>query len=452
MLINSFSIVMLVKVSEELTQPKLESDCADGAAKQTDSDSKSTTAADAQPKAKDVGEPAKQPENVAPTTESMPAPNEASTQPLCRPVPDRLQQIGIELAYKVQTRYHLDAVMHLTRAEQYDIIGLATHLHALYSQTCQSPGRQHTVEVLGLNNNMQFFMDLIQKEQRLQAQRQLASPGTKYKSPVLSYAVDMVDCCVRHCEQLDYLIEHGQNIFELAKNHETFEPSVSAVLQELFVFLKPSEAIHIFAYDNITPLVEVITRSMEYITTFPGDLIMGLRILRHLAIGSNSKAFRSSQTEELKHRFVTLQFYAADGVQTIMQILEKLCSYFEQPGLHTPALMTLQGLHCCQIILPALQVLRAMLSFAIQCRDTEFKDLTAIDHLMKAYFLLHYFPAGSQAAQAIAEAKQEIIQIFLAYTQPNELDEESLHKSLWTQMIREILKNIDGPSTVLPGA
>lgn len=441
-----------MKVSEELTQPKLETESVDAADKQAINDSASTTMSETQSKAKDTEEPAKQSEKVASSQESTPARHEASTQPLRRPLLHRLQQIGVELAYKVQTRYHLDAVMHLTRAEQYDIIRLATHLHALYSQTCQSPGRQHTVEVIGLNNNMQFFMDLIQKEQRLQAQRQLASPGTKYKSPVLSYAVDMVDCCVRHCEQLDYLIEHGQNIFELAKNHETFEPSVSAVLQELFVFLKPSEAIHIFAYDNITPLVEVITRSMEYITTFPGDLIMGLRILRHLAIGSDSKAFRSSQTEELKHRFVTLQFYTADGVQTIIQILEKLCSYFEQPGLHTPALMTLQGLHCCQIILPALQVLRAMLSFAIKCRDAEFKDLTAIDHLMKAYFLLHYFPAGSQAAQAIAEAKHEIIQIFLAYTQPNEQDEESLHKSLWTQMIREILKNIDGPSTFLPGA
>ncbi|XP_011190930.2 protein virilizer isoform X2 [Zeugodacus cucurbitae] len=436
-----------MKVSEEATQPKPESDSVADAIKKTENDGTPTTKADAQPKTKDTEEPAMQLETAALTKESTPA----TTQTLRRPLLHRLQQIGVELAYKVQTRYHLDAVMYLTRAEQYDIINLATHLHALYSQTCQSHGRQHTVEVIGMNNNMQFFMDLIQKEQRLQAQRQLASPGTKYKSPVLSYAVDMVDCCVRHCEQLDYLIEHGQNIFELAKNHETFEPSVSAVLQELFVFLKPSEAIHIFAYDNITPLVEVITRSMEYITTFPGDLIMGLRILRHLAIGSNSKAFRSSQTEELKHRFVTLQFYAADGVQTIMQILEKLCSYFEQPGLHTPALMTLQGLHCCQIILPALQVLRAMLSFAIQCRDAEFKDLTAIDHLMKAYFLLHYYPAGSQAAPAIAEAKQEIIQIFLAYTQPNEQDEESLHKSLWTQMIREILKNIDGPSTFIPG-
>ncbi|KAM7345518.1 VIR_N domain-containing protein [Cochliomyia hominivorax] len=363
-----------------------------------------------------------------------------------------LEKLAIELAYKIQTRYHLDAIVYYsTISETYDSIALANHLHALYSQTCNASGRQHTVEVLGLNKQMQVFMDLIKQEQRLQAQRQLTSPGAKYKSPVLSYAVDMVDCCVRYCENLDYLIEFGTRILELAKNHETFEPSVSAVLQEMFVYLKPLEAINIFAYDDITPLVEVITRSLEYITTFPGDLIMGLRILRHLSIGPATKIFKSADTEELKHRYVALQFYAADGMQTLMHILEKLCAYFEQPGLHTPALMTIQGVHCCQIILPTLQIMREMLSFAIQCRDVEFKDLTAIDHLMRTYYLMHYFPVTSPAASEVEKAKFEIVQTLLAYTQPNEQDEELLHKSLWTQMIREILKNIDGPSTFIPG-
>ncbi|XP_011291101.1 protein virilizer [Musca domestica] len=365
---------------------------------------------------------------------------------------DQFIKLGIELSYKVQTRYHLDAIIfYSTVAEPYDAATLAGHLHAIYSQTCNADGRQYTVEVIGLNNQLHVFMDLIKQEQRLQAQRQLSSPGAKYKSPVLSYAVDMVDCCVRYCENLDYLIEFGKRILELAKNHETFEPSVSAVLQELFVYLKPIEVTNIFSYDDITPLVEVITRSMEYVTTFPGDLIMGLRILRHLAIGPFSRLYKSADTEELKHRYVALQFYAADGIQTLLQILEKLCAYFEQPGLHTPSLMTIQGIHCCQIILPTLQILREMLSFAIQCRDAEFKDLTAIDHLMRTYYLMHYFPSNSPAAAEVEKSKHEIIQTLLAYTQPNEQHEELLHKSLWTQMIREILKNIDSPSTFIPG-
>lgn len=376
--------------------------------------------------------------------------------PVLRPILPRLARLGIELAYKMQTRYHLDAIVFTAAAPEYDTIKLATHMHAIYSQTCDPSGRQHTIEVLGMNNNLKIFMDLIKKEQRLQSQRQLSSPGTKYKSPVLSYAVDMVDACVRYCEQLDYLIEHGPVILELAKNHETFEPSVSAVLQEMYVYMKPLEAINVLIYDDIMPLVEVIGRSLEYLTTFPGDLIMALRILRYLVTSKTStpaghKPIRYVGTEELKHRFVALQLYAADGVQLLIQIMERLCTYFEQPGTHAPALMTIQGVHCCQIMLPALQILRELLTYAIQCRNGTFKDLTAIDHLVKVYFLLYYYPTRCQAGAEVEQCKLEVVHSLLAYTQPHEQDEESLHKSLWTQMIREVLKNIDGPANFIPG-
>lgn len=370
------------------------------------------------------------------------------TVPFLRPILPRLARLGIELAYKMQTRYHLDAIVFTAAAPEYDTIKLATHMHSIYSQTCDPSGRQHTIEVLGMNNNLKIFMDLIKKEQRLQS--------VKYKSPVLSYAVDMVDACVRYCEQLEYLIEHGAVILELAKNHETFEPSVSAVLQEMYVYMKPLEAINVLIYDDIMPLVEVIGRSLEYLTTFPGDLIMALRILRYLVTSKTStpaghKPVRYVGTEELKHRFVALQLYAADGVQLVIQIIERLCTYFDQPKTHAPALMTIQGVHCCQIMLPGLQILRELLTYAIQCRNGSFKDLTAIDHLVKVYFLLYYYPTRCQAAAEVEQCKLEVVHSLLAYTQPHEQDEESLHKSLWTQMIREVLKNIDGPSHFIPG-
>ncbi|KAH8356304.1 hypothetical protein KR200_006556 [Drosophila serrata] len=387
-----------------------------------------------------------------PTPAPIPAIQALRPRPILRPVLPRLARLGIEMSYKVQTRYHLDAIVYAAAAPEYDAVKIATHMHAIYSQTCDPAGRQHTVEVLGLNNNLKIFMDLIKKEQRLQTQRQLSSPGMKYKSPVLSYAVDMVDACVRYCEQLDYLIEHGAVILELAKNHETFEPSVSAVLQEMYVYMKPLEAINVFVYDDIMPLVEVIGRSLDYLTTFPGDLIMALRILRYLSISKPILGQKPpAVTEELKHRFVALQLYAADGVQLCIQIMERLCAYFEQPGAHAPALMTIQGVHCCQIMLPTLQILRELLTYAILCRDGTYKDLTAIDHIVKVYYLLYYYPTRCQAGVEVEQCKMEVVQTLLAYTQPNEQDEESLHKSLWTLMIREVLKNIDGPAHFIPG-
>ncbi|XP_055371185.1 protein virilizer [Condylostylus longicornis] len=357
-----------------------------------------------------------------------------------------IQKLGVEIAFKVQTRYHIDAITN--NPTNVDI--LCEHLHALYSQTCSHYGRVHTTEVLGFSGtNLIPFLNLIEKERKIQAKRQLDSPGAKYKSPVLSYSVDLLDVFVRNCANLDYLIDHGQILLDFVKNHDVFEPSVSAVLQEMAVYLKPLELIDNFSYGgDINALSDLIKRSIEYITTFPGDLIMVLRILKHLTLGNVRDSF--GETKELKLKYVLLQFYSADGVVTFLNILEKLNNYFEQPGLHGPTLMTIQGVHTCQVLLPVVQILREMLTFVIECRDTSFKDVTAIEHLMKTYFLMHYFPERSQAYDDAQKIRAEIIKIFLAYTQPNE--DEHIRGSLWTQMIREVLKCIrSGPSTFIPG-
>lgn len=70
------------------------------------------------------------------------------------------------------------------------------HLHSLYSQTCNYPGRNHTVN--------------IEKERKIQD-----SPGFKYN--------------------LEYLIDHGHVLLDLVKNHEIFESSVSAGRKWLFI-------------------------------------------------------------------------------------------------------------------------------------------------------------------------------------------------------------------------
>uniref|UniRef100_A0A1A9ZP79 Uncharacterized protein n=1 Tax=Glossina pallidipes TaxID=7398 RepID=A0A1A9ZP79_GLOPL len=109
---------------------------------------------------------------------------------------------------------------------------------------------------------------------------------------------------------------------KLAKNHDAFEPFVSAVLQEMFIYLKPLETQNIFAYNDIGSLIEVINRSLEYVTTFPGDLIMGLRILKLLAISRNKQVYKSAETQALKHPYVALQFYVAGGLQVLIRVLE----------------------------------------------------------------------------------------------------------------------------------
>lgn len=349
--------------------------------------------------------------------------------------------LGIEIAFKIQTIYHLEAIVNVT-----DVNELIDQLHNFYSLTFSSLGKSHVVEIICMENNLIPLLKLIENERK---------SGVKCKSPVLSYSVDLIDCAVRNCTKIDFLQQNCSNLFDLVKNHEIFEPSVSAMLQEMAVYLKPLEIPNVFSYNDITPLCDLIKRSIEFITTFPGDLIMGLRIIKNLGISEFDDEENGEKSEhlELKYKFVILQFYSADGVSTILSILEKLTNFFEQPAIHAPSLASTQGVLTTNILLPAMQILRKMLTYVIQCRNTLFNDLTAIEPILKVFNLMYNVPVNSPARDDANKVQQEVIKTLLAYTQPPEgVNTESVHKSLWTQMICEVVKYIlIGPFTFIPG-
>lgn len=356
--------------------------------------------------------------------------------------------LGIEIAFKIQSIYYLEAIINIT-----DVNDLIDHLHNFYSLTCSALGKSHVVDIICMDSNIIPLLNLIESERKSETNRQ-GSPGVKCKSPVLSYAVDLVDCAIRNCSNLEFLQQNGSILFDLVKNHEIFEPSVSAMLQEMAVYLKPLEIPNVFSYNDITPLCELIKRSIEFITTFPGDLIMGLRIIKSLGISPDDEDnCEKSEHLELKYKFVILQFYSADGVSTIISILDKLTNFFEQPAIHAPSLASSQGVLTTHILLPAMQILRKMLTYVIQCRNTLFNDLTAIEPILKVFNLMYNVPINSPARDDANKVQQEVIKTLLAYTQPPEgVNTESVHKSLWTQMIHEVVKYVlIGPFTFIPG-
>lgn len=335
-----------------------------------------------------------------------------------------------------------------------DVNLLVDELHLFYSLACSNTGRPFVVETITMDSNIIPLINIIESERKSENNRQ-DSPGVKCKSPALSYAVDLVDCTVRNCSNLEFLENYGMILLDFVKNHEIFEPSVSAMFQEMSVYLKPLEIPNVFAYSDIVPVCELIKRSIEFITTFPGDLIMALRIIRHLGISPYNDEDRVPEHAELKFKYIILQFYSLDGIATIMSILDKLTSYFEQPGIHSATLGSIQGVQTTHILLPAVQILRKMLTYVIQCRNVQFKDITAVEILLKTYILMYHIPLGSNGYRDAQCVQQEVIKTFLAYTQPLPLDgvdTDSVHKSLWTQMLSEIIKyTLTGPHTFLPG-
>lgn len=369
---------------------------------------------------------------------------------------------------------------------------LTDYFHALYSLAVADNqiARSHVIETITMNSNVITILKKIENEKKklnatpstpaaTDASKNVAenAAATK-KSPILSYAIDLIDLTIRYATtNLEYLRQHGSVLLNLTKSHDQFDDAnISQILQDLAIFLKPLQIQNVFSCDNITQLCETIKRSMEFITTFPGDLIMALRIIRYLSMPDTAtyndgtdfidtfgdagatnklKLPKEQHQVELKYKFVILQFYSADGISTCIQIFDKLTAYFAQPAVHVAMLGSAQGQMLTQILLPTIEILRKMLTYVIDCRNTEFKDLTAIEPLLKAYTLVSYIPGQSIAASDAHLIQNEIIKTLMAYTQPTPIegvDTESVQKSLWTQMIGELCKYImSGPYTVLPG-
>ncbi|KFB37241.1 hypothetical protein ZHAS_00004457 [Anopheles sinensis] len=385
---------------------------------------------------------------------------------------NRSQLLGLEMAYKLQALYHLDAMastkMLSLRGSGCSSVNLLQNvdelvlerdvlvdsLQSLYHLACGS-GKRYVVEVLLMEQNLALLLDLVEVEKRTLSKEDCSSPSVKHKSPIISYCVDLLDIVVRFAEAVGYLAQHGPALLNLVKQHEQFEPSVSATLQELAVYLKPLELHDLFAYVDIAPLVELMKRSLEYVTAFPGDLITALRLVRLLGIPPYDDYDQPMGHAEFKFKYTLLQFYSTDGQAILMSILEKLNHYFDQPAIHASSLASHQGVLLTQMLSPLVYILRKLVTDLIECRNTEFRDLTLIEPLLRTYALMQSVPPTAPASADARQVQKEIIRILLAYTQPTPaegLDTNNIHRSLWTQMVGELVRfTLSGPNYFIPG-
>lgn len=398
----------------------------------------------------------------------------------------RMHRIGMEISFKLRALYCLKAIADVNFNDESREELLVQHFHCLYSLAVVDGfiGRRHVVDIITTGDNIIIILKQIEHEKRLielnTANSELASAIPK--GPILNYAVDLIELTIRYANRnIEYLKSHGQILLNLVKSYESFDSSISQKLQDLIIYLKPLENTQIFAYDNISISCETIRRNLDFVTTFPGDVITSLRIARHLAIPDTStfdsgsdfvdmfgdasalKTFplntnlpKMEQHQlELKYKYAVLQFYSADGISTCVSILDKITTYFAQPSVHSATLSTNQGVLMTQILLPTMELLRKMLTYVIDCRNTEFKDFTAIEPMLKTYSLVNIISSQSIVAEEAQLIQSEIIRALMAYTLPtptNGVDTESVHKSLWTQMIAELCKYImNGPSTFMSG-
>lgn len=275
------------------------------------------------------------------------------------------------------------------------------------------------------------------------------------KSPGRSYVVDLIIMTVKYSDHVPFIQKYTREILDIIAKDNTGE------LNEIVPWLKPVENQTAFAYDDISLLCEIVKKNVDNVTSLSGELITAVRVLKYLGIPPREKDLVTPFTDcmefcELKYRCVILQLFSLEGVTHLTAAIQKLCDNYEQPALHGARLIGRQGLSLTSFILPAIQLIRRVLTNVIKCRNTEFKDLTTISVLLQTYTLMQAIPINAHAHSEAQRVCRDIIETLLAYTQPvspeTSSETEALNKSLWTLMMSEVLKYvITSPHTFMSG-
>lgn len=341
-------------------------------------------------------------------------------------------QLGLHLAHRLYVLNLMDNFQYKWQIEQMadiDNTQLLDIFSAMYSLSFTILGRQSITHVLSRGDIIKPFLKTLQFSHNTGRERR--------KSPGRGYIVDLVWMVVKSSDYVPFLERHGSDLIEIASWQA--DASNSSWLNPI------RNGEQCFSYNDVTELCDYLKKHTEKVTTYPGELITALRILRYLGVPPLARRVEEEDEPiELRYKFVLIQLFSQEGLTFLTSILHKVCNHYERPHLHAHTLAGKEGVAMMSLLTPVLQLMRALLEYVIRCRDVEFKDLTAVPALLKTYCLLYYIPPISAIHMDAVEGGKEIVETLLAYTQTVAIDPltdtRSLNKSLWTSMMSEVLK------------
>lgn len=339
--------------------------------------------------------------------------------------------LGLHAAYRLQVLSYLDLLCPFSESHDPDSPEVLDILHGMFSLTLSNVGnigKLSVIHVLSQGDNLDSFLNFLKHKST-----------SRKRSPSRGYICDLIILTVKLSTNMSFFQKYVDKILPLVNDFPE--------LNEIQIWLKPLKNPSAFSYDNIGLVSEYIKNNIDNCTNLPGDLIMAARLLRYLGIPKHDKDLSpipvNQEYMELKYKCAILQLYSADGLSHLTTILQKLCDHFEQPALHSAALIGRQGLMLLAFVHPAVQLIRRMLTYVIRVRNTDFKDMSAVPILLNIYNLMQAIPINAQAHTDALRVCREIIETLLAYTQPvsseTSKEADTLNKSLWTSMIAEVI-------------
>lgn len=352
--------------------------------------------------------------------------------------------LGLKLAYKIQALYHIEYLLANGKRMDCDAPEVIDNLHALLCLTFNHIGKVSTAEVLGMHNHISSLLQFLEV---IFFREKSESLILKSKNSIgIAYVIDLLFIAVSVVPNIQLVEKNIKILLHLVDQQDLFEDSLENKLNEMRAYLLPFESGNLH-YDNIAPYLSIVGKSYENFIYEMGSIITSLRIIQYLGISPHSMGTLSENPFnnyiELKYKHVIMQLFSLDGTMILTKLLQKICEYYDQPSAHTSVFVSSHGWQLLNVIQPCIALLKQMLSYVIQCRNTDFKDITTITFFLEVYNLANSYPSTAAGYYLAQSVKADIIDTLLVYTQPmsEEVNEkDSLNKTLWTQMCGEVIK------------
>ncbi|GFQ90344.1 protein virilizer homolog [Trichonephila clavata] len=355
------------------------------------------------------------------------------------------QNLGMQIVYHLQALLYVDCLMayHAKGGvkKELDEPDIVSALHHMYTMVFSPVGRPAVIDVLTSAENLNSLLPFVQMsgEENFNVKQS--------KSVCAGYATELIMLVVNYSEKVPMLEKFSDALYNLSQQE------ITPKLHDLGFWMAPTRSVTAYNHEAVAPLMAILKNHTEDAALLPPELITSLRILQYLTLPQAN--ISENNGTELKYMYAIIQVFSNNGMDSLKTILQNMCDAFLKPSHQSPALIGLQGVLVVTIVKPSVFILKSILAHLISSRGTEFKDLTAVPVLLNVYSLMLLIPPSSYSYQLAQTVQAEIIEAFLTYTQPflgSAESEEALNKSLWTEMVHEILKFIRlSPSNFVTG-
>ncbi|XP_028835893.1 protein virilizer homolog isoform X2 [Denticeps clupeoides] len=307
-------------------------------------------------------------------------------------------------------------------------------LHSLYLISFSSSGRDALTHTLCLDNNVTCLTNILQQHGK-------EGPGDNKarKSVAYNYACMLLLLVVQNSADVRMLESHAHTLLSVCVADDN-----NTKLQELSKWLEPLEKLR-FDISAIPTLVDYIKQNLESLMTPEGaGLVTALRVLCHITCPPPPAP---GQQKDLKWTVSVMSLFSADGLDTFVRVLQKLCSLLLLPWrLHGPVGPRAQRVVMLSVASCALRLIKVMLTELLRGGAHDCKDSRVPSVCVTTHMILCSAPASGRLDADELRVQGDVIDILLTLTQAvSEREagsEETLAGNSWSLMLKEVMSSL----------